>query len=332
MSVTDVVVVGAGPAGLSAALLLGRSRRSVVVVDAGEPRNAAAGHVQGFLTRDGVPPAELLSLGVEEVRRYGVEVRHGRVVDVTPIPPGAAETSRARVTVELDDGTSLAARRVVLATGLRDELPAVPGLSDRWGRDVLHCPYCHGWEVREAAVGVLVDRPEDAVKAFTMTQWTDAVTVVLHGVDPDDVEPAVRRRLDALDIPVLPGPVTALVLEDDALVAVRTPAGEVRLGALVVQPRLVASDALLTALGAHVQAGPSGHTVVAEPDGRTGVPHVFAAGNVTDPSSQVVMAAAAGYRTALAVDHDLIDEDVEAAVRRSAAGGHDDAPGAQPEG
>jgi thioredoxin reductase len=138
----DVIVIGGGAAGLAGATALLRSRRSVLVVDGGEPRNAPADGVHNFLTRDGTPPSELLAAGRAEVLGYGGEVVHGSVVAVDP-----------GFRVRLDDGRTLSARRLLVATGLADELPDVPGLAQRWGRDVLHCPYCHGWEVRDRAVG-----------------------------------------------------------------------------------------------------------------------------------------------------------------------------------
>ncbi|MBX9244221.1 NAD(P)/FAD-dependent oxidoreductase [Actinotalea ferrariae] len=321
----DVVVVGGGPAGLSAALVLGRSRRSVLVVDDGRPRNAVAHHVSGFLTRDGTPPDELLRIAAEEVERYGVELRRARAEALVPRPD--VTPAAAGVDVELDDGTRVRARRVVLATGLRDELPEVPGIADRWGRDVLHCPYCDGWETRDRRVGVLAGRADEVGKALSMTRWTSDVVLLLHGMERDEIHPTDRARLDALGVRVVDGPVVGVEVVDDALAAVRTAEQRVELEALLVQPRLVASDALVTAVGARVEVGPFGHVLVTDPEGRTSVPHVWAAGNVSDPMSQVVMAAAAGYRTALAVDHDLIEEDVDDAVaRRAGSPGRDDAP------
>ena len=134
----DVVIVGGGAAGLSAALVLGRARRRVAVIDAGAPRNAPAAHMQGFLSRDGMPPAELLAAGRAEVTGYGVEIIEDMVVGIEP-----------GFTVRLANGDTLTARRVLVTTGVSDELPDIPGVQERWGRDLLHCPYCHGWEVRD---------------------------------------------------------------------------------------------------------------------------------------------------------------------------------------
>jgi len=147
MSEHDVVVLGGGAAGLSAALVLSRARRNVLVVDAGEPRNAPASHMQGFLSRDGLPPSELLALGRAEVEGYGGRLLPGRAVALT-------RKSNGRFQVRLADGAAVIARRILVATGLRDELPTIPGVHERFGRDVLHCPYCHGYEVRDQRLPV----------------------------------------------------------------------------------------------------------------------------------------------------------------------------------
>ncbi|WP_317698699.1 NAD(P)/FAD-dependent oxidoreductase [Aeromicrobium sp. REDSEA-S32_B7] len=173
----DVVVVGGGAAGLSTALVLARSRRSVVVVDAGEQRNAPADHMHNYLGREGTPPLELARLGREEVESYGATVVAGRVVDAEALPGDVPSFG-----LTLDDGSRFRARRVVLATGVVDELPGVPGLADRWGRDVLHCPYCHGWEVRDQRVGVLLTSPMGLHQAGLFGQLTEELTVLAHDV------------------------------------------------------------------------------------------------------------------------------------------------------
>jgi thioredoxin reductase len=165
----DVIVNGGGAAGPAGATALLRSRRSVLVVDGGEPRNAPAVGVHNFLTRDGTPPGDLLATGRAEVLGYGGEVVRGSVV-------GVDHGFRVR----LDDGRTLSARRLLVATGLVDELPDVPGLAERWGRDVLPCPYCHGWEARDRAVGVLATGPMAVHQALLFRQLTDDVTLFRH--------------------------------------------------------------------------------------------------------------------------------------------------------
>jgi thioredoxin reductase len=142
----DVVVVGGGAAGLAGAVALARSLRSVLVVDAGDPRNAPASHVHNFLSRDGTPPAGIYAAGRQELARYGGRVETGTVTALSR--PGE------RFAVQIS-GRAVTARRLLVATGVRDELPQVPGLAERWGVDVLHCPYCHGWEVRGQRIGIL---------------------------------------------------------------------------------------------------------------------------------------------------------------------------------
>ena len=148
MNSYDIVIIGGGAAGLSAALVLSRARRKVLVVDAGLPRNAPAAHMHGYLSRDGMPPSELLDIGRDEVTGYGGEIVAGTVADLVP-------DGRTGFWVLLEGGQRISTRRLLVTTGLRDELPAVPGLSERWARDVLHCPYCHGHEVRDQQLGVI---------------------------------------------------------------------------------------------------------------------------------------------------------------------------------
>ena len=178
----EVVIIGGGAAGLSAALVLGRARRRVAVIDAGEPRNAPAAHMQGFLSRDGMPPSELLAAGRAEVTGYGVE-HHQR--------PGRRH--RARLRRHARRRPHLTARRILLATGVSDELPDIDGVWERWGKDLLHCPYCHGWEVRDQPLGVLGSIPGSVQHALLVRQWSDDVIFFAHTYDLTDDE---RRQLD----------------------------------------------------------------------------------------------------------------------------------------
>jgi thioredoxin reductase len=157
----NVLIIGGGAAGLSAAPVLGRARRRVAVIDAAKPRNAPAAHMQGFLSRDGTPWQELLADGLAEVVSYGVELIDDRVVAVEP-----------GFSVRLAGGSVLTARRLLITAGLVDELPAITGLRERWGRDVLHCPYCHGWEVRDEPIGVFGTGPGSVEHAQLLRQWS----------------------------------------------------------------------------------------------------------------------------------------------------------------
>ncbi|MFG2745836.1 NAD(P)/FAD-dependent oxidoreductase [Streptomyces chartreusis] len=302
----EVVVVGGGAAGLSAALVLGRARRRALVVDAGEPRNAPAAHMQGYLSRDGMSPAEFLAAGREEIARYGVELVRDRAVDVT---------RDGDFTVALASGRSVRARRLVVATGLRDELPDVPGVAERFGNDVLHCPYCHGWEVRDQAFGVLATTPLSVHQALMVSQWSKDVTFFLHEVAESDLSDDDLRRLAAAGVKVVPGSVAELVIERDRLTGVRLADGTVHAREVVfTAPRAVPQTGLLQKLGADFQDTPFGAYPVVDPTGLTSVPGVWAAGNAMGYAEQVINAAAGGYRAGAFINGELLMADLDAAT------------------
>ncbi len=310
----DVVVVGGGPAGLSAALALGRARRRVLVVDAGEPRNAPAAHMHGVLGHDGLPPHELLALGRAEVARYGVEVVDGRAVDARRLETGFE--------VDLADGRTVAARRIVVSSGATDQLPDVPGVRERWGRDVVHCPYCHGWEVRDTSIAVIGGNTMAAHGALLFRQWSERVALfLLAGVTVTNEE---RRKLTARGIPVIDDGVDSIVVTDDRIVGVRLSSGdEYPADTVVVASRVIASSAVLDALG--LAAGPNpmgadmGTAYTADATGRTEIAGVWAAGNVVNPMATVPASAAAGYLTGALVNAELIEEETEWAVAEASS-------------
>ena len=306
--VVDVVIVGGGAAGLAAALMLARARRAVLVIDAGEPRNAPAAHVHGFLTRDGVAPTELLALGRAEVRRYGAQVHDGRATRAT-------RAEDRTFLVELDDGRAVRARRLVVATGLVDELPDIAGLAARWGRDAVHCPYCHGWEVQDEATVVIASGPMAVHQATLFRQWSADVTLCLHsGPVPTDAE---RARLEVRGVRIVDGPVAEVVVADDRITGVRLADGRVLpAGADVVGPRMLARSEVLASLGVVAVADPTGTgtSIPADTTGATAVPGVWVAGNVADMRGQVLQAAAAGAMTGAAINADLIAEETDRAL------------------
>ncbi|WP_326584370.1 NAD(P)/FAD-dependent oxidoreductase [Streptomyces sp. NBC_00481] len=303
----EVIVIGGGAAGLSAALVLGRSRRRTLVVDAGEPRNAPAAHMQGFLSRDGMPPAEFLAVGREEIARYGVELVEGRAVDAARSDDGRS------FTVALADGRTVRARRLVVATGLRDELPAVPGIAERFGRDVLHCPYCHGWEVRDEPFGVLATTPMSVHQALIVSQWSKDVTLFLHTVAESDLSDDDLRRLAAAGVPVVPGEVEGLLVTDDRLTGVRLTDGTAYArSVLFTAPRPIPRTSLLEKLGAALDETPFGTYPVVDPTGLTTVPGVWAVGNAMGFSEQVINAASSGYRAGATINGELLMTDLDA--------------------
>jgi thioredoxin reductase len=303
MSEYDVVIVGGGAAGLSAALVLTRARRRVLVVDSGAPRNAPAAHMHGFLSRDGLPPSELLALGRDEVKGYGGEVLDGEVTELGP-------AGRSAFWVLLAGGRRVSARRVLVTTGLHDELPDVPGLAARWARDVVHCPYCHGYEVRDQRLGVIGGSPDSVRYAQIVRQW--AKDVVLFA--PAGFLTALQRsELVARSIGIVEGSVSRVLVEDDHLRGVEIDGVQVvPRDALFVPPRFVPNSDLLARLGCELdEAG----WAVRDSTGQTTVPGVWIAGNVANPRAQVITAAGEGSASAIAVNADLVDDDVRNAVR-----------------
>jgi len=295
--------------------MLARSRRSVVVVDAGAPRNRPAEGVHGLLGHDGVPPAELLDRGRAEVRRYGGHVVTGEVT--------AARRDQDSFEVSLDDGGSVVARRLLVTSGLVDELPDVPGLSERWGKDVLHCPYCHGWEVRDRAIGVLASGPMSVHQALLFRQLSDDVVYFSHHLAPTDEQ---AEQLVARGIRVVDGDVVGVDVVDDHLRGVRVGDGDVvPRDALAVATRMVARSGFLTALGLQAVEHPAGvgEHIPADPTGRTGAAGVWVAGNVTDLTAQVGASAAAGAMAGAQINADLVMEETTRAVesRRTTAPG-----------
>ncbi|WP_097986003.1 NAD(P)/FAD-dependent oxidoreductase [Streptomyces sp. f150] len=312
----DVVIVGGGAAGLSGALALGRARRSVLVIDAGEPRNAPASHIHNYLGRESTPPGELLAIGRGEAAGYGAEIVEGRVASAERLPESGEGEQGFRVVTE--DGRSVEARRLLVTTGLVDELPPVPGLAERWGREVLHCPYCHGHEVADRPIGVLSTGPLAVHQALMWRQWSDDVTLFLHtGPEPTEEE---YEQLAARGVAVVDGEVASLEVTDDRLTGVTLASGQVILReALVVQARFTARSAVLESLGLKPVAQEMGGVVIGsyiptDPTGATEVPGVWAAGNVTRLTEQVIGAAAAGLMAGGAVNGDLITEDTRLAV------------------
>ncbi|MBF6098244.1 NAD(P)/FAD-dependent oxidoreductase [Nocardia cyriacigeorgica] len=303
----DVVVLGGGAAGLSGAVTLARSRRSVVVIDAGQPRNAPADGVHGLLGREGMPPGELLERGRAEARGYGADIVTGEV--------RTARRDGDEFTVTLTDGRSTRARRLLVASGLTDVLPDIPGLRERWGRDVLHCPYCHGWEVRDQAIGVLSSSPMSVHQAMLFRQLSDDVTFFTHTAAEPSGE--VAEELAARGIRVVTGAVAGLEIEADRLVGLRLADGTiVARDALAVGSRMVARAGFLADLGLKPVEHPMGmgEHIAADPTGRTEVPGVWAAGNVADLSAQVGAAGAAGTMAAAQINADLVAEETRQAV------------------
>ena len=310
---SDVVVIGGSAAGLAAALQIVRQRRSVIVVDSGEPRNAPAAHMHGYLGHDGLPPAELTAIAREEVRSYGGEVVSGRAIDVTRDDDG-------RFRVELAGGHALIARRVLAATGLVDELPDIDGLAEHWGGDVIHCPFCHGYEVRDKRIVQIVTHPMGLHPASLFRHLSTDLTLVLHeGVAAEAPE---LDSLRAAGVEVVDRPVRRVVTGDDGHVAAveLVDGSSIDADSVVVATRFRVRAEPFVSLGLEVAEHPMGlgDFVPTDEAGATTIPGLYAAGNVTDPSQQVLHAAAAGSRVGAMISFSLAHDDIEAAARPSA--------------
>lgn len=301
----DVIVIGGGSAGLSAALQLGRAGRRVLVIDAGESRNRFAEHMHGVLGSDGLSPLEYLERGREEVRRYGVELHHGSVTTV-------GEQGRL-LHVETATGEHFSGRRVIAASGCRDGVADLPGMGERWGRDVLQCPYCHGWEFRGARLGVLASSTASIHQALLVRQWSERL--VFFNAESGDLPVDVSARLQARGVIVESRPPSRLVVREDRLTGVELQGGDViPVDALFTTPILKSNEEYLDGLALEREESKLGGFLKTDKAGRTSNPKVWAVGNVARPAETVPMVLAAGSAAGAAVNMDLIEEEFETAL------------------
>jgi len=258
--------------------------------------------MHGFLSRDGMPPADLLAAGRAESRSYGVDFVEEQVVAIEP-----------SFTLRLAGGRTLKARGLLLATGAVDELPDIPGARERWGRDFLHCPYCHGWEVRDQPIGVLGTDPGSVEHAHLLRQWSDDIVFFAHS---HPVAADERTALRARGIDVVEGPVARFLVVDDRLHGVQLEDGRVvPRAAVFMRPTLHGDrDGLIESLGCEVDPG---GFVRVDATGQTSVPRVWVAGNAANPRAQVITAAGEGSSAAIAINAHLVEEDIRDALDAS---------------
>lgn len=286
----DVVIVGGGPAGLSAALVLGRCRRRVLVCDAGSPRNARARELHGYLTRDGIPPVDLLRAGRDELRPYGIQPREVEVTGITSTPEGFAIT--------LADGDRLQARTVLIAGGVADHLPDIPGLDECYGTSVHHCPYCDGWEERDKTLGVIGQGAAGTSLSLALKTWSDRVILCSNG--PARLRPAHREQLAQHGVDVHESRIAALEHDD----------GRVRYLAMLNGDRLSCDAIFFTArqrpkcdLPRELGCALTKHGLVkTDRLGQTRVPGLYVAGDASHDVQFAIVAAAEGAKAAVAIN------------------------------
>lgn len=293
----DAIVIGGSFAGLSAAMYIARARRSVCVVDTGAPRNRFASHSHGFLAQDGSPPGAMLATARAQVGQYPTaSFVEAKAVSAEAAPDGFAVT--------LAGGEVLEAARLVLAFGISDELPAIPGLAERWGTSVLHCPYCHGFEFSGQRLGVLNVSPMSVHQAILIAEWGPTTLFLNGAAEPDD---AALAQLRKRGVTLEPAPVTSLCGSGSGLRSIALADGrELALDALYLGPRTRLNSEIAGHLGCETEDGSFGPVIRTDPQKLTTVAGVFAAGDITRSSHNVTWASADGVMAGMALHRSLV--------------------------
>ncbi|VWB38635.1 NAD(P)/FAD-dependent oxidoreductase [Burkholderia lata] len=294
----EVIVIGGSFAGLSAAMQLARARRRVLVIDAGRPRNRFAEHAHGFFGQDGKPPAQIVDEAAAQLAAYPTVQRIAGDVRT------AERDADGRFHVTLADGGRASADRLILATGIRDELPALPGLAERWGVSVLHCPYCHGYEVSGQRLGVLATHPLSVHQAILIPDWGPTTWFTQGVVEANEEEAAL---LDARGVRIERSPVVEILGDAPRIDALRLADGQVvPVDALFVGARTAMASDLAQQLGCAFDDGPLGPVVRVDALKQTSIAGVFAAGDASTPMSNATFASASGVMAGVAAHRSLI--------------------------
>ncbi|MEX2219845.1 MAG: NAD(P)/FAD-dependent oxidoreductase [Phycisphaerales bacterium] len=302
----DVIIVGGGPAGLSAALVLGRCRRRVLVIEAGRPRNACAEHMHGYLTRDGTEPVEMQRLGRQEVLRYGVEIREAEAVGGSCGGGGGAGGGGGSggFEIECDDGSRARSRKLLLATGVADVLPQIEGLKELYGRSVHHCPYCDGWEHKDQPLAAYGRGEQGAGLALALRTWTGRVTACTDG------EPLDREWLEKLAA-------RGVALRDEKVAKLEGEGGRLRRVHFQRGPALECEGLFFNTgqyqrseLAQRLECAIGGKGEVKTTDRqRTNIPGLWLAGDADRDVQFVIVAAAEGATAAVSINKELQEED-----------------------
>lgn len=300
MQTVDTLIIGGGAAGLQAALVMVRARRSVLVVDSTTPRNRFAHEIHGVIALEGTPPLEFQERGKEQLRSYGAQIVNATVDSIT-------DNDRT-LTATLSNGDTVAARSIIVASGIDDQLPSIPGIQENWGRTVLHCPYCHGYEVSDKKLGVLSQGEFAPFQAMMVRQWSADITLFSNGIELED---DMREELARRAITVQDGEVTAFQ-EHTVHIATGTGSTEHQVDALFLMPVPHPHDEFLAELSLERHSPPAamGGTVIKVGEsGATSHPRIWAVGNVVNPPAQVAVAMGEANAAAIAVNAFLVEDD-----------------------
>jgi thioredoxin reductase len=299
----DAIIIGGSYAGLSAAVHIARARRSVCVIDAGSPRNRFADASHGFFGHDGAEPLAMIAAARMEVDRYpGATTIAGTAIDAHALDDGFAVT--------LADGSTLTSAKLMLAFGISDVLPDVPGLAERWGRTVLHCPYCHAFEHGGGRLGVLWTSPMSAHQAALIADWGSTV-LYLNGSNMPDA--AARALLDRRGVAIEPAPIRALQGDNRTLTSLMLDDGrKVAIDALFVAPRSRLNSPLAERLGCALDDGPFGPIIRTDASKLTSVPSVYAAGDIARAPHNATWAAADGVTAGISLHQSLVFQSLTA--------------------
>lgn len=294
----DVTIIGGSFAGLSAALQLGRARRKVTVLDTGQPRNRFASHAHGILGHDGKPPERILAEARAQLATY-------KTLDLRQTGARTISGEKDGFTIALADGTALQTRRIILTHGITDIMPDTPGFAACWGKSVLHCPYCHGFEVADRRLGILYFAPISAHVASMLVDWTGDLTVFADGLQ---IEPEFRAWIERKGAKLVEPKVTRIVEQDGQLSVIGLADGsEVGLDALFAGPRQRPSADFHLQLGIATDPTPIGEIIRINETYETSVPGIYAAGDVAGMRQNVPGAMSAGNFASVACHHSLLD-------------------------
>ena len=297
----DVIIIGGSAAGLSAGLVLARAQLNILIIDNGQPRNKPADHMHGFLTRDGISPAEFLIAGREELLKYGAQMAAQKVTKVLMFGDGRFE-------VHMENGEIEIGRSLLVATGLKDEIPTIPGVQERWGSLVHHCPYCHGYEVLGQKIAVISGAfKEMSIKqAGLLRRYSDRVDFLANGQELTELE---AHGLQGLGVRIVDLGISHIIGDTGTLTGVAFVDGtSVECDAVFVAPSMTPNDEILKSL--NCKTNPETTYVTVNEVGQTSMPGVWAAGNVVNPQAQVITAAGAGSASAIAISGWLLQQEI----------------------